>query len=154
MKAIKLIFISFGLLFASQMQAQISVNIHFGSPPQWGPEERTEARYYYLPDVEAYYDIQSSMFIYYSNNQWVRRSYLPRAYRNYDLYNGYKVVLTDYRGKTPYIYFKDHRKKYYKGYHHDQEQRTIGKRPEYGKYKSKQHKNDKDDDHHKNRDDH
>lgn len=149
MKSIKLIIIGICLFFVGEMQAQISVNIQLGSPPQWGPAENTQVRYYYLPDVEAYYDIQDSKFIYYSQHRWVRRSYLPKAYRNYDLYKGYKVLLSDYRGNTPYTYFKAHQKKYFKGYNHGQEQKTIGKRPTNKKYKSKHHKKHSDDDNYK-----
>ncbi len=86
------------------------------------------ARYYYLPDVEAYYDVQSSMFIYYEGGVWVHRGYLPARYRNYDLYGGYKVVMTDYRGNTPYTHFAEHKTKYGRGYHREA-QRTIGERP-------------------------
>lgn len=147
MKTIKLILIGVGLFFASQTQAQISVNIHLGKAPMWGPAENTQVRYYYLPDIEAYYDIQSEMFIFYSGNRWIRSTYLPRQYRNYDLYNGYKVIMTDYRGNKPYIYYKEHKTKYAKGYR-DHDQRTIGQRPEHKKYKSKHHKNDSNDDDH------
>ena len=35
-------------------------------------------------------------------------------YSNYDLYGGHKVVLADYRGNSPYVYFKKDKVKYYK----------------------------------------
>lgn len=131
MKTLKLIVFGLTLFIAGSMQGQISVNVNFGTPPQWGPVGYSEARYYYLPDVEAYYDIQSSRFIYFSGNRWVHRTYLPSRYRNYDLYNGYKVVMTDYRGQQPYRYYKHHRSKYAKGYR-GHEQRNIGVRPSRG----------------------
>jgi hypothetical protein len=127
MKAFKFITIALALFLAGTLQGQISVNVHLGSPPQWGPADQPTARYYYLPDVEAYYDIQTSMFIYLNNGIWIRRAYLPPQYRNYDLYNGYKVVMTNYRGNTPYTNFREYRTKYAKGYR-GQPQRTIGKR--------------------------
>jgi hypothetical protein len=96
--------------------SQVSVNINMGSAPSWGPAGYEEAAYYYLPDVEAYYDVRASMFIYYSGGVWVHRGRLPAQYSYYDLYHGYKVVLTDYHGNTPYYYFKAHRIKYAKGY--------------------------------------
>lgn len=113
------------------VNAQVSVSINLGSPPQWGPVGYTEVRYYYLPDVEAYYDVQSSMFIYFGDGHWVSRASLPRRYRNYDLYNGYKVVMTDYRGNAPYENFNEHKMKYHKGYH-GENQRSIGERPGRG----------------------
>lgn len=116
MKALKILLIGIILALAGSAQSQISVNVNIGTPPVWGPRGYDQVRYYYLPDVEAYYDVQSSMFIYISGHQWIHRTYLPVRYRNYDLYNGYKVVLNDYRGNSPYRYFKDHKVKYKKGY--------------------------------------
>lgn len=135
MKAIKFIILGIGLIFASEAQAQISVNLNTGTPPQWGPSGYSSARYYYLPDVDSYYDVQTSRFIYYSGNRWVHRRYLPTQYRNYDLYNGYKVVMTDYHGKAPYTYYKQHKVKYAKGYRGNP-QKNIGNRPGNGNHKS------------------
>lgn len=135
MKAIKFIILGIGLIFAGEAQAQISVNLNIGTPPLWGPSGYSDVRYYYLPDVEAYYDVQKSNFIYISGNSWVRRSQLPKQYRNYDLYNGYKVVMTDYHGKTPYTYYKQHKVKYAKGYRGNP-QKNIGNRPGNGNHKS------------------
>jgi hypothetical protein len=38
--------------------------------------------YYYLPDIQAYYDIRASQLIHYGGRNWARP--LPRQYRNYD----------------------------------------------------------------------
>jgi hypothetical protein len=134
MKALKLVVLGIALLLAGATQAQISVRFSIGSPPEWGPSGYSNIRYYYLPDVQAYYDVETSMFIYFEGRSWIHRSYLPLRYRDYDLYNGYKVVLNDYHGNTPYAQFSQHRKLYAKGYHKDQ-QRTIGNRPGIGNHK-------------------
>ena len=136
MKRLKLLLaIVATLLFLSNTsRAQVSVNVNVGQP-MWGPVGYTEVRYYYLPAVEAYYDTQSAMFIYYSSGAWVYRTSLPTQYRNYDLYNGYKVVLTDYRGTAPYINFGDHKKQYNRGYNKGY-QKTIGDNPGKGNSKS------------------
>ena len=131
MKFIKSIAFAIALFIAGAVQGQVSLNVNIGTAPEWGPVGYSEAQYYYLPDVEAYYDIPSSMFIYYEGSSWVRRSYLPSRYRNYDLYNGYKVVMNDYHGRTPYYNYKEYRTKYAKGYR-GQTQRTIGNRPGRG----------------------
>lgn len=147
MKTLKLIVIGIVVLLTGVAKAQVSVNINIGSPPQWGPVGYTEVRYYYLPDVEAYYDIQSSMFIYYGGGVWIHRSTLPEQYRAYDLYGGYKVVMTDYRGEEPYTNFHEYKRKYARGYHGGS-QRTIGEKPEKGnsreKMQSKGHSDRKD----------
>ena len=131
MKALKLIVIAIVLFLANPVQAQISIRLNLGSPPQWGPVGYTHARYYYLPDVESYYDVQTSMFIYLNGGVWVHRAYLPTRYRDYDLYSGYKVVMTDYRGDRPYSNYNVYRTKYAKGYR-GQAQRSIGQRPGKG----------------------
>lgn len=131
MKTLKLIMvIGIAILFGG-LKAQVSVGINIGSPPPWGPVGYTEVRYYYLPDVEAYYDIQTSMFIYYGAGVWIREAYLPVRYRSYDLYSGYKVVMTDYHGNAPYTNFSQYKVKYAKGYRGGP-QKTIGEKPGKG----------------------
>lgn len=101
---------------SSVTKAQVSVNINLGSPPAWGPSGYSEAKYYYIPDVEAYYDINNARFIYLNRGVWIHRTYLPTRYRNYDLYNGYKVVMVDYHGNNPQSMHKSYKVKYAKGY--------------------------------------
>ena len=131
MKIVKVMAIGIVLLLSGALQAQVSVSVNIGSPPLWGPAGYAEARYYYLPDVESYYDIHSTMFICYVGGTWVHRAHLPSIYRNYDLYNGYKVVMTDYYGNAPYMNFKEHKAKYAKGYH-GPAQSSIGEKPGKG----------------------
>jgi hypothetical protein len=127
MKTLKLLAFGIVLFITSSMQSQVSVNINIGTPPLWGPSGYSNVDYYYLPDVQAYYDIRASQFIYFGGGNWTRSRYLPGQYRNYDLYNGYKVVLNDYHGRTPYSNYKEHKVKYYKGYK-GKPQRSIGQR--------------------------
>ena len=127
MKTIKLIVFGMILMFAGSMQAQLSVRVNIGTPPTWGPAGYNTVRYYYLPDIESYYDVRNSMFIYYSGRSWIHSRTLPARYRNYDLYGGYKVVMNDYRGNRPYDNFRQYRVKYAKGYR-GHEQRNIGER--------------------------
>jgi hypothetical protein len=131
MKTLKLLVIVMALFLAGTLQAQVSVNVNIRAPPMWGPAGYTGVQYYYLPDVEAYYDVPSSMFIYQSGGVWIHRSYLPTRYRHYDLYNGYKVVMTGYHGKTPYYHHNDYKRKYAKGYH-GPAQKNIGEKPGKG----------------------
>jgi len=134
MNYLKLIAFSVILLFSNILKSQVSVNVNIGTPPLWGPVY-VEERYYYLPDVEAYYDIETSMFIYFGDGVWLHRSHLPSRYSNYDLYNGYKVVMTGYHGNTPYNDFHLHKVKYKKGYSGGH-QKTIGNKPGNGNHKS------------------
>ena len=130
MKKLKLIALGIFLFVSSLTQAQVSVNVNLGAPPAWGPVGYSNVQYYYLPDVQAYYDIPASQFIFIKNGKWSRSRYLPGNYRNYNLYNGYKVVLNDYHGSRPYSNYNSHKVKYYKGYK-GKPQKSIGKNPNY-----------------------
>jgi hypothetical protein len=132
MKTIKLITVGLFMLLSNMSQSQVDVSINIGTPPPWGPVGYAEVEYYYLPDVEAYYDIRASQFIYYNRGGWIRSRYLPSHYRRYDLYNGYKVVLNDYHGHAPYTHFKTHKGKYHKGYTNGL-QKTIGAKKSHDK---------------------
>ena len=127
MKNLKLIAVAIVLFFASSsMQSQVSVNINLGVQPSWGPVGYSAVEYYYIPDVQAYYDVRSTQFIYLNGGTWTRSGHLPYQYRNYDLNRGYKVVLNDYHGTRPYSQYKYHKQKYYKGY--GKPQQSIGYR--------------------------
>ena len=95
--------------------AQFSLSINIGTQPTWGPTGYDHADYYYLPDVESYYSVQSRQFIYLSNGRWIYASSLPARYSNYDLYSGYKVVVNRPR---PYLNYNQDRVQYgkYKGW--------------------------------------
>lgn len=115
MKYFKSFIIATFLILFSSTQGQVAVNVNIGRPPVWGPTITPEVEYYYLPDVESYYDIRASRFIYLNNGVWIRSKSLPVRYRSYDLYKGRTVIINDYHGPKPYTYFKRHKVKYYNG---------------------------------------
>jgi hypothetical protein len=131
MKVLKSLIAGVAMIFACSLQAQVPDGITVGTPPPWGPVGYPDVRYYYIPDVEAYYDIHASQFICNIDGGWLHRNRLPSPYKNYDLYDGYKVVLTDYQGNVPYKFFDEHKEKYAKGYR-GKEQKTIGGKPGNG----------------------
>jgi hypothetical protein len=94
-------------LQSTEITAQITVNI--GVQPNWGPVGYDRVDYYYLPDIDAYYDVPNRQFIYQDGSNWVFRSSLPVKYRNYDLYHGYKVVVNE---PKPYLRNDVHRNIY------------------------------------------
>ena len=90
-------------------QVRVNLNINIGSQPAWGPAGYDYVQYYYLPDIDAYYYVPRRQFVYLSNGRWVFSTYLPPAYRSYDLYSGYKVVINEPRA---YQYYTTHKVKY------------------------------------------
>ncbi|WP_418262602.1 hypothetical protein [Flavobacterium faecale] len=110
MKTLKVIAI--GILFAatSSIQAQVSVSLNIGTRPVWAPAQGYAAvDFYYVPEVQAYYDTHASVFVYLNGNNWVRSRYLPNHYRNVNLNHCHKVALSGYRGYRPYEHYSNHR---------------------------------------------
>lgn len=83
-------------------------------PPE--AKGKTNTRFYYIPDHEMYYDIQSSHFIYWNGTEWKDTDILPVKYSQVDINNTEKVMLNDYSGNKPYLHFTAHKIKYPKGY--------------------------------------
>jgi hypothetical protein len=63
------------------------------SNPAWAPAYYPGVRYYYIPDIETYYDLSTRDFVYLDNGQWLFSRTLPSFYNGYDLYNGYVIAL-------------------------------------------------------------
>lgn len=112
-------------------QVRVNVNVNIGSQPSWGPAGYDYVEYYYLPDIESYYYVPTRQFIYLSGPNWVFSYGLPPAYRSYNLYTGYKVVIN--RPKA-YLYHPSYKVKYagYKG-HRGQTVIKYSKGPKYKK---------------------
>lgn len=121
------------LFFASSsMNAQVSISVNIGvptvyapvvvrpapvvyAPVVYAPVVQAPVEYYYIPDIQCYYDVQATQYIYLASGAWTRSYSLPSHY-NYNINNGYKVVLTDCHGARPYANYSIHKTKYYKGY--------------------------------------
>ena len=117
-------------------QIRVNVNVNIGSQPNWGPVGYDYVDYYYLPDIETYYYVPTRQFIYLSGGNWVFAYGLPPAYRAYNLYTGYKVVVNQPRA---YQYYSTHKVKYSK-YKGNKRQGAI-KNSNAVKYKRNGHRN-------------
>lgn len=120
----KLIFVfAFSILglvpITTKAQVRVGVNFNFTTQPIWGPEGNDYVNYYYLPDIDVFYNVPKHQYVYVKNGRWTFSRYLPYQYRNYNLYNGYKVVINEDR---PYRNATMYRTKYatYKGNSHTQ----------------------------------
>ena len=129
-------------------QVSVSLGVNIGSQPAWGPVGYDYANYYYMPDIDTYYDVPTHQYVYFENNIWVHRAYLPVRYRHYNLYNGYKVVINDrnpwlrhgyyqthyagYRGRHDQVIIRNSRDVRYANYWHgNYARRTTYARPHY-----------------------
>lgn len=86
MKATKFIFTCMVFFISYALIGQDTLNKNLPSPPPWGPAGYSNVRYYYLPDVESYYDIYAEKFVCNIEGKWLHRNRLPSQYRKYDFY--------------------------------------------------------------------
>lgn len=100
-------------------QASIRFGVNIGNQPEWGPTGYHNARYYYMPDIDAYYDVNAHQYVYFENNTWVHGGHLPGQYKDFDRYHSYKVVVNQ---RNPWEHHEDIRTRYsgYKGRHDQQ----------------------------------
>jgi hypothetical protein len=143
MKTIKIITLVAVLFFASNtMNAQVNVNVNIGTAPAWAPAASPSVEYYYIPDIQCYYDVRATQFIYLNNGAWIRSRNLPNQYRNYDLNRGYTVVLNDYHGARPYANYKYDKVKYHKGYRGNSQKAVGHKNDNHGNHVVVSNRND------------
>jgi hypothetical protein len=85
--------------------------------PDWAPpyDGIHLVRYYYMPDIEVYYDVWNHDFAYLQDGTWMFMSSLPPMYAGYDLYNGYVVVLDNqvYEPWMHHHFYVAHYPRYY-----------------------------------------
>ena len=121
-----------GIAFSSA-QAQVKATVRL---PDWGVAGQDNATYYYIPATETYYDVRKGEYVYQQEGKWVRTSTLPAAYKDYDLYSGYKVVLTDQN--EPFADYDNIRVKYAKDYKGEAQKNYKVKKNRNGQVKIKE----------------
>ena len=76
------------------------------------PKNNDEFRYYYFPNLYAYYDLETNNYIYKLNNKWQTSSELPQYYGGYSLFKNTRIPVKDYIGDTPQEKLSDHKKQF------------------------------------------
>lgn len=71
-----------------------------------------DVRYYYFPNLNAYFDTKKQVYIYKQNGNWITAGYIPEGYRGYCLRNDYHVPIDGYYGEQPYVLLDKHKKQY------------------------------------------
>lgn len=92
-------------------------NAQENSEVNYAPEVNTAstyriAKYQYLPNLEAYYNKETSEYIFKNNGEWKVGKEIPSGYRGYSIYNGYRVDITDYFDDKPYEKLAYHKKQF------------------------------------------
>ncbi|RZJ70046.1 hypothetical protein [Flavobacterium sp.] len=104
--------------FFASADAQVSVNVNVGTPPVWAPATPAGVEYYYIPDIDSYYDIRTTEYIYPTNGRWIRSRALPSAYRTYRPSAPRTVIVNNYHGRSPWVTHKTYKVKKVKGPKH------------------------------------
>jgi hypothetical protein len=133
------------IVLAMPLTGQVQLQVNIGSQPIWGPTGYDYVEYYYLPDIETYYNVPQQRFFYFEGGRWINGSTLPSRFSNVNLYNSYKVVVNE---REPWRNHETYRIKYasYKGRHDQQPIRDsrdskyfVNKNhPEHGKWAQNQ----------------
>ena len=96
------------LLICQSLSAQIGLDTVFVARRK-SIEKFINIRYYYYPNLEAYYDTRRAMYIYKMNGSWITTDNIPANYRGYCLRNSACVVIKGYLGDEPYALIDQHR---------------------------------------------
>jgi len=123
------------LFQSATAQVHMNLRVNIASQPAWGPVGYDYVDYYYLPDIDAYYYVPKSQYIYQEQGHWLFSAQLPARYNNYDIYNGYKVVVNR---PTPYRYAQTYRTRY-SGYKNRHDQGIIRNSQDSRYYQVKGH---------------
>lgn len=71
---------------------------------------KKDFRYYYYPNMQAYYDIEKEAYIYKDNGIWNVATELPTNYGGYSMFKNAKVKIVDYTGDDPQQFVTIHKK--------------------------------------------
>jgi hypothetical protein len=100
-------------------QLSVNLNVNLDRQPIWGPAGYDHVDYYYLPDIEVYYNVSERRYFYFERGRWIGGTSLPSRYHGYNLYNAHKVVVNE---PAPYLHHDLYRGRYssFKGVHDQQ----------------------------------
>ena len=89
----------------------------YATPPDWAQNYNDEnpVNYYYLPDIETYYDLRNRDFVYLDNGNWRFSASLPAMSASFDLNNCFVVKLNN-AVNEPWMHFQyyvSHYPRYY-----------------------------------------
>ncbi len=89
------------------------------APPSWAPyyDKVYLVPYYYLPDIECYYDVLSKEFVYMQSGNWMFSTQLPAFYSWYNFDNPF-VIMLDYNVYQPWMHHQLYVSNYPKYYYH------------------------------------
>jgi hypothetical protein len=101
--------LGFVLLSAQQLTSQILLESGSIDTKEIFTDHSSEIRYYYYPNLQAYFDIQTQLYIVKQNGSWSTSKTIDVNSRGYCLRNGFHVPLKGFVADEPYLNIKQHK---------------------------------------------
>ncbi|MBS7786685.1 hypothetical protein KIH23_05205 [Flavobacterium sp. CYK-55] len=99
------------IIFTHLSQAQSEAK-QTSTAPLVDPVTNCQLRYYYFPNIEAYFDTQKRFYYFKQDGDWITADEIPEGYRGYSIYNKVNIFINDYDDEDPCQFIELHRKKY------------------------------------------
>lgn len=123
----KNIYLALGILFFSTLliSAQGVIILENNVANEKIDTNNYGVRYYYYPNLEAYFDNKIKMFISKRNGIWITSKTLNFNSRGYSLRNGFHVMLIDFYDDNPQVLYDEHKLKYPADFSSKQRRRQL-----------------------------
>ena len=110
MKTTKLLFVLFIALISNGIYSQESAIKKESLPID--PKTNCYIRYYYFPNLEAYFENLQLVYYYKEKEEWKTAPELPENYGGYSIYNKTRVTITNFDDDNPWQLILLHKKIY------------------------------------------
>lgn len=107
-----LLITSFGYGIFAQPNGQTNNQEQFVINKAQTKKTTLKPRFYYYPNLNAYFDLVNKIYIYKVNGEWIKSDRIASNYRGYSSYNKYYIVIEDYFGDNPQELITEHCEKY------------------------------------------
>jgi hypothetical protein len=111
MKTLKSILTIIIVLCTNTIYSQESSNSEYNKL-MIDPKTNCQLRYYYYPNLQAYFDNLKNVFYYQDNGSWQTSEKLPENYGGYSLYKMNHIIIDDFDDDEPQQLINTHKKKY------------------------------------------
>jgi hypothetical protein len=112
MKTLNYILLGIIIFYSQSISSQISIDTVFVSAKKNTTIKVEAVRYYYYPNLQAYFDIKYGLFIFKEKGSWVTSQTMDAGFKGYSVKNAFHVSLNEYHGEEPFKMLSQHKLKY------------------------------------------
>jgi hypothetical protein len=100
------------IISSQSVISQVSIDTIFVSGKKNTTINVEQPRYYYYPNLQAYFDLQRGVYIFNENGSWITSETIDVGFKGYSVRNIFHVSLIEYQGEEPYTMLSQHKLKY------------------------------------------